>query len=180
MNNVNWTAVASIAACLSAFISFISIVVNILNNKKTYKANLEIKSKLSLLNSIKNLTINYIAEVEYALFIYDIVWSNKNGPAKEGTKNLTLDDYNIQMSKTKPTHDMLITELKIYGSSDSLRHSVNRLWEFLDKNNLDLIEKYANNRGKSEKEKQFFKKFEKAKDKLLNDLKIWYKIEFDK
>ena len=44
MNNVNWTAVASIAACLSAFISFISIVVNILNNKKTYKANLEIKS----------------------------------------------------------------------------------------------------------------------------------------
>lgn len=186
MKNINWTAIASIAASISALLSLIGIVMNVYYNKKNYKANLEIKSRLSILNSIKKLVPDYIAQTNYALYIYSKGWSNANDKRLEKSGALPpgviigkteISDYDAQLTRAKVVYFELETELRIYGCCQ-LIDDVENMWNILSHDNLKEISSTATNQYVSKEEQQIFDEFNKRKDKLNKDFSSWYKDEF--
>lgn len=186
MKNINWTAIASITASISALLSLIGIVMNVYYNKKNYKANLEIKSRLSILNSIKKLVPDYIAQTNYALYIYSKGWSNANDERLEKSGALSpgviigkteISDYDAQLTRAKVVYFELETELRIYGCCQ-LIDDVENMWNILSHDNLKEISSTATNQYVSKEEQQIFDEFNKRKDKLNKDFSSWYKDEF--
>lgn len=188
MKNINWTAIASIAASISALLSLIGIGVNAYYSKKTYKANLEIKNKLNVVNAIKELVPKYIAETNYALYLHSKAWANVND-INNGIDKLShpkvvigrteLADYDDQLTKAKKVYFELKANLDIYEEKDLLADVV-ALWNVLSHENLNKISSTATNRGISELEQEVFNEFDTQKDKLTNDFIKWYKKEFQK
>lgn len=186
MKNVNWTEVASIAACFSAFFSLIGIGVNAYYSRKAYRANLEIKNKLDVVNSIKELVPKYIAETNYALYLHSKAWANVND-INNGIDKLAhpkvvigrteLADYDDQLTKAKKAYFELKANLDIYDAKDLLADVV-ALWNVLSHENLNKISSTATNIEVSESEQKVFNEFETKKNKLTNDLIKWYKQEF--
>ncbi len=186
--NIDWTMIASIAACVSAFLSLIGILVNLYFNRKTYKANLEINSKLDLLKSVRKLIPDYITAVNYTLYLYEKSWSNENDKKakKEGNLNpgiiigeTSFEDYDTQLTNAKFTYSELKMFLKIYGSQDLL-DDVEDVWNILDKENRDKINSTASNGYISKEEKTINDNFNKVSDKLTEDFAKWYNKEFKK
>lgn len=186
MKSMNWSAVASIAASISALLSLIGIVMNVYYNKKNYKANLEIKSRLSILNSIKKLVPDYIAQTSYALYIYSKDWSNANDKRLEKSGALPpgviigkteISDYDAQLTRAKVVYFELETELRIYGCCQ-LIDDVENMWNILSHDNLKEISSTATNQYVSKEEQQIFDEFNKRKDKLNKNFSSWYKDEF--
>lgn len=159
---------------------------NVYYNKKNYKANLEIKSRLSILNSIKKLVPDYIAQTNYALYIYSKGWSNANDKRLEKSGALPpgviigkteISDYDAQLTRAKVVYFELETELRIYGCCQ-LIDDVENMWNILSHDNLKEISSTATNQYVSKEEQQIFDEFNKRKDKLNKDFSSWYKDEF--
>lgn len=186
MKNINWTEVASIAACFSALFSLIGIGINTYYSKKTYRANLKIKNKLDVVNLIRELIPKYIAETNYALYLYSKAWANindtSNGMDKMSNPKVIigrteLADYDDQLTKAKKAYFDLKANLDIYEAKDLLV-DVETLWDTLNHKNLHEISSNATNIDVTKPEQKVFDEFESKKEVLTKDFIKWYKKEF--
>lgn len=188
LKNINWAAISSVAASISALLSLISIFINTHYSRKNYKANLKINSKLELLKTVRKLVPDYITEVNATLYSYMKGWSNENDK-KAKAENLLppniimgetgLEDYDSRLTKAKIVYHELKTTLQIYENQQLLK-DVELVWSILDKKNRDIIASVATNRGISPEEEKINSDFEKVSNKLTEDFTKWYNDEFQK
>ena len=181
LKNINWTALSSIAACVSAILSLVTIKVNIANNKKMYQANLEIKSKLDIIQSIKKLVPDYIAGTNYTLYLYSKAWSNTNDKRKPNViiGRTEIADYDAQLTQAKRVYFELKTNLQVY-EVELLLKEAEELWAVLNHENLYKISSTATNESITDPEQEVFDEFEEKKKKLIQDFSKWYKEEFQR
>lgn len=185
INNIKWTIVASIAAAVSAFASLISIIISYHWNRKTYKANVEIEPKLEALYTLRKLIPDYIAEINYVTYLYCKAAANQNDErrAKENILpdgviwgNITFEDHDRQMAKTKLVHEHLTAILRLEGAALLLKDA-QELW-----NCLSLRKEYykeVTNEFVSKKEKEFNHLLNETSDKLNNDFIEYYKSKIE-
>ncbi|NRN84096.1 hypothetical protein [Lactobacillus helveticus] len=174
MKSMNWSAVASIAASISALLSLVGIIMNAHYNKKNYKANLEIKSKLDLLQSIGILVPEYIASVDYALFLYI-----KASADDIKHRNTSFEEYSKQLNEAKAKYFNLKSNLSIYKAND-LKEYVEKVWQILDTDKLNEIRANVTNRGLSKQEVDANNYMNKHSKELINCFDLWYDHEFNK
>lgn len=188
MNNNIWTVIATGASAISAICSAIGIGINIYYNRKNYRANLEITSKLQLLKSVRKLVPDYITAVNYSLYLYEKGWSNENDRKAKQENRLTpgiiigkigLEAYDSQLTKAKIVYRELKTILKIYENKQLLE-DVEKVWNILNKENLQKIKITATNAEISKEEKEINLNFKSKSDQLTDDFTKWYNMEFEK
>lgn len=182
------TIIATCSAAVSAIASLVSIGVNLCNNKKMYKANLERKSKLDLLQSIRILVPEYIASVDYALYLYIKASADENDKMQDevrrlapGVKygNTTFEDYSKQLNEAKSRFFDLKNNLAIY-KANNLEEYVDRVWHILDTKRLNGIKSNATNGGLSTQEVNANNYMNKHSKELIDHFNSWYNQEFNK
>lgn len=170
-------------------LTLVTILITVHYNRKNYRANLEVRSKLEILNSINKLIAKYTAEVENLLYLFIKGCSNNNDKQLAKLKllkpnvvvgKITTEDYDLKLAETKKIKIELEINMETYGNCESILDDMEKLWHVLDYNNLQKISKVATNAKVSKAEEEISDKCKTAQEKLKNDFKKWYKREFDK
>ncbi|CCI85075.1 hypothetical protein FC52_GL000613 [Lactobacillus pasteurii DSM 23907 = CRBIP 24.76] len=170
-------------------LTLVTILITVHYNRKNYRANLEVRSKLEILNSINKLIAKYIVEVDNSLYLFIKGCSNNNDKqlAKLKLSNpnvvvgkITTEDYDLKLAETKKIKTELEINMETYGNCEAILDDMEKLWHVLDHDNLQKISEVATNAEHSEAEKEVSNKCEIAQKRLKDDFKEWYKNEFDK
>ena len=181
-NNMSdiWSCVAAIAASISALLSLIGMIVNVHYNRKTYRANLEIKSKLDLLNEARKLVPEFLSEVKYASHLYMKASANSNDRKVDKENRLSpgvfysdidFSDYYNQLYKAQNSYYELKNMLKLLDYKD-LTKNVEDIWKHF--NQVKSCCSDATNAYESNEEKEYNNRNEELSQKLLDDFSTEY------